>query len=78
MGVPIRLQPSFSVLGAPVDYSDYWWVMSTSFFDTMPEKDRFLASMPDNSQVEQTTDSLAAGVDLSIIVNLPKAMGSAN
>lgn len=75
LSTPVQLEPTFSVLGVPTDYSEIWWAFSGGFFDTTPTKNQFLVAMPDNSAERlndvETSDKM---LDLSIYVNLPEAL----
>ena len=77
MSLPVRLDPSFSVVGAPTDHSELWWAFSPDFFDTTPTLNEFLFAFPDN-EAESLSEDVAAfnGLDLSVFVNIEKALGA--
>jgi len=78
-GIEVQLDPVFSTIGAPTDYSQYWYVMQGDLFDTFPEKDVFLTGYPDPSiDPGIASDSTVADIDLRLIVNLTNELSRSN
>ena len=76
-GTPVQLDPFFTTVGDPVDYTSMWYVVAGQLFDMFPEKGRMLGAIQD-SEFEETDDgeTTIQSFNLNLMVNITSELRS--